>query len=73
MKGKIYGIKGVSGSGKTTLLNLISGLISPDSGQIFLDGKEINKTSSAKLLDVGYVPQSVFLFDIYSKEYPFKY
>lgn len=62
-KGKIYGIKGVSGSGKTTLLNLISGLISPDSGQILLDGKEINNTSSAKLLNVGYVPQSVFLFD----------
>ena len=63
-KGKIYGIKGVSGSGKTTLLNLISGLISPDSGQILLDGKEINNTSSAKLLNVGYVPQSVFLFDM---------
>ncbi len=63
-KGKIYGIKGVSGSGKTTLLNLISGLISPDSGQILFDGKENNITSSAKILNVGYVPQNVFLFDM---------
>ena len=61
--GKIYGIKGASGSGKTTLLNILSGLIVPNSGKIFLDEKEINKDHYLKLSNVSYVPQSVFLFD----------
>ena len=61
--GKIYGIKGVSGSGKTTLLNILSGLLIPDTGKIFLDESEIKKDKYAKFSNVGYVPQSVFLFD----------
>lgn len=36
----IYGVIGINGSGKTTLLNLISGLLSPNSGQIKFEGVE---------------------------------
>lgn len=39
--GEFICIVGVSGCGKSTLLNLVAGLITPTSGQIFLDGKEI--------------------------------
>jgi len=38
-KGEIIAIVGPSGCGKSTILNLISGLISPDSGNIIVDGK----------------------------------
>lgn len=40
-KGELVSLLGVSGCGKTTLFNVISGLLVPDSGQVFLDGEEI--------------------------------
>lgn len=41
-KGDFVGIMGPNGSGKTTLINLMSGLIKPDSGEVLLDGENIN-------------------------------
>ena len=40
-KGELVCLLGVSGGGKTTLFNIISGLLSPDNGQVLLDGKDI--------------------------------
>ncbi len=40
-KGELVCLLGVSGGGKTTLFNIISGLLTPDKGQVFLDGKDI--------------------------------
>lgn len=40
-KGEFIAILGKSGSGKSTLLNLISGVDSPDAGEIFLDGEHL--------------------------------
>lgn len=40
-KGELVCLLGVSGGGKTTLFNIISGLLTPDSGQVLLDGKNI--------------------------------
>ena len=40
-KGELVCLLGVSGAGKTTLFNIISGLMSPDGGQVLLDGKDI--------------------------------
>src|SRR6202008_4152631 len=39
--GEILGLIGPNGSGKTTLLNLLSGFHRPESGQIFLDGRNV--------------------------------
>ena len=38
---ELVSLLGVSGSGKTTLFNIISGLLLPEEGQIFLDGQDI--------------------------------
>ena len=38
---ELVALLGVSGGGKTTLFNVISGILKPDSGQVFLDGEEI--------------------------------
>ncbi len=40
-KGELVCLLGVSGGGKTTLFNIISGLMTPDKGQVLLDGKDI--------------------------------
>ena len=42
-KGKMYCIIGKSGAGKTTLLSLLSGLASPNEGEIIYDGKNVAK------------------------------
>ena len=40
----VYIINGASGKGKTTLFNVISGVLKPDSGKVFLEGKSFRKT-----------------------------
>lgn len=40
-KGELVSLLGVSGAGKTTLFHVLSGLIAPDEGQVFLEGKDI--------------------------------
>lgn len=41
--GVIYGLKGENGSGKTMLMRVISGLIMPTKGKVFIDEKELHK------------------------------
>ena len=40
-EGELVSLLGLSGSGKTTLLNILSGLILPDAGKVFLNGRDI--------------------------------
>jgi ABC-2 type transport system ATP-binding protein len=44
--GKVYGLKGINGSGKTMLMRMVSGLIYPSEGTVFIDGKELGKDMS---------------------------
>ena len=41
-KGETVALLGASGSGKTTLLNLISGIDTPDAGQVLIDGVDVH-------------------------------
>ncbi len=55
-KGEILGIAGPNGSGKSTLFNLITKIPFPaDSGQIFLDGKRIDRLSNTALTKLGVI------------------
>jgi len=62
-RGEIVGLFGKSGSGKSTLLHLITGLIKPTKGEIFVNAKKINDLTYEWLNKISYVPQSVYLFD----------
>ena len=66
-RGETKIILGESGSGKSTILKLILGLIRPDSGQIFFDGREITKLAEREIVvirrDIGMVFQEGALFD----------
>ena len=44
-KGEILALLGENGSGKTTLMNMLSGIYFPDSGSIYIDGKEVTIAS----------------------------
>ena len=64
-KGKVIGIYGQSGSGKSTLLNLITFLIKPLKGKIFLDDKEIlNDHERRKFQNlITFISQDTFLIE----------
>lgn len=66
-KGEIFVILGESGTGKSVLLKHMIGLLRPDRGQIWIDGKEITRLSEKELLEIrkgiGYLFQEGALYD----------
>ena len=59
-EGQIFGMLGPNGVGKSTIFNLITGLINPRSGKIFINGKDATQYPiylRTKKFKVGYVPQ----------------
>lgn len=62
-KGDLVGVYGKSGKGKSTLIDILTGLITPHSGKIKCDGVSIHKNKKHWQSIIGYVPQSVYLFD----------
>lgn len=61
--GETIALVGESGAGKTTILNLLIGFIKPSSGNIFLDGKDLNDLNLRSYRDfISVVPQNTILF-----------
>ncbi|BDQ02244.1 LPS export ABC transporter ATP-binding protein [Ignavibacterium sp.] len=63
-KGEIVGLLGPNGAGKTTTFYMITGMIKPESGKVFLDDLEITKIPMYKRarLGIGYLPQEASIF-----------
>ena len=63
-EGQIVGLLGPNGAGKTTTFYSILGLIKIDSGEVFLDGKNVTKIPPHKRTEVGisYLPQEPSIF-----------
>src|SRR5262245_19145552 len=64
-RGEVHAIVGDNGAGKSTLLNIILGVINPDRGSVFLDGKEITipNPRAARELGIDAVHQTLALID----------
>ncbi len=67
-KGEIHAILGENGAGKSTLMNMVYGLLQPDSGIIFVDGKkvEINEPADALNFGIGMVHQHFMLVPVFT-------
>ncbi|MFZ1107167.1 MAG: LPS export ABC transporter ATP-binding protein [Rhodomicrobium sp.] len=63
-RGESVGLLGPNGAGKTTVFYMITGLIKPDEGAVFLDGFDVTKLSMYRRarLGIGYLPQEASIF-----------
>ncbi|HEX9253488.1 MAG TPA: LPS export ABC transporter ATP-binding protein [Ignavibacteriaceae bacterium] len=69
-KGEIVGLLGPNGAGKTTTFYMITGMIKPESGKVFLDDADITKVPMYKRarMGIGYLPQEASIFRTLSVE-----
>jgi ABC-2 type transport system ATP-binding protein len=73
--GKIYGLLGPNGSGKSTTLKMITGLVYPNGGEIYVDGEKVERKISRKVaylteLDMFYEPFTVQnMIEFYSSQF----
>lgn len=56
--GEFIGILGENGCGKSTLLEILAGALTPDSGQVLIDGESLFLEKGLFAKKVGYVPQN---------------
>ena len=59
-RGEVFGFLGPNGAGKTTSINMMVGLLSPTSGHVFIDGKEVKQIEKGI---IGICPQELVLWD----------
>lgn len=63
-RGEVVALLGPNGSGKTTCFYAIAGLVTPEAGQILLDGRDVTALPMYRRarLGIGYLPQEVSIF-----------
>lgn len=61
--GKSIGIVGTSGAGKTTIIDILLGLLKLQGGRVLADDVDIQTHYREWLVNVGYIPQMIFLLD----------
>ena len=61
-EGEICGLLGPNGAGKTTLIRLLTGLIKPTGGEVFITNKPIVSQRKEALQSVGAIVESPIFF-----------
>jgi ribose transport system ATP-binding protein len=63
-RGEIHALVGENGAGKSTLMNVISGVVTADSGAIYLSGKQVrfHSPNDARMAGIGFVHQELAIF-----------
>lgn len=62
-KGEIFGFIGPNGAGKSTTMKIVSGLLSPDSGEVYVDGIDAIKNNKTLKDKIGYMPDFFGVYD----------
>lgn len=71
--GEIFGLLGPNGAGKTTCLRIISTLIKPDTGDVFVGGSSVAKESEQVRSKIGFLTSELKLEDHFTPNYLFTY
>ncbi|MBW7840168.1 MAG: ABC transporter ATP-binding protein [Chitinophagaceae bacterium] len=61
-KGEFYGLLGPNGAGKTTTISIMSSILKPDSGEVIIDGMNIDTHPGQAKQLIGVVPQEIALY-----------
>lgn len=61
--GSFYGIVGPNGAGKTTTLSIVTGMLRPDSGAVFVHGVDVWRDPAKAKRSIGVLPDRLRLFD----------
>lgn len=69
-KGEILGFLGPNGAGKTTTMRMITGYLTPEAGEILVNGIRVEEENTAVRAMIGYLPEHNPLYlDMYVREY----
>ncbi|MGA2173913.1 MAG: ABC transporter ATP-binding protein [Verrucomicrobiota bacterium] len=62
-EGEIYGLLGPNGAGKTTTISMVCGLLRPDAGEVFIQGKPFSANPGEARRLMGVTPQELALYE----------
>ena len=62
-KGELVGLLGPNGAGKSTTVSIIAGLLTPERGDVLIDGERLTGDTDPAKRRIGLVPQDIALYD----------
>jgi ABC-2 type transport system ATP-binding protein len=62
-RGSFYGLVGPNGAGKTTTIRMLTGLLRPDAGQVWVEGRDLWADPVAAKAGIGVLPDEFRLYD----------
>jgi ABC-2 type transport system ATP-binding protein len=69
-KGELVGFLGPNGAGKSTLMKIITGFLSPEEGEVWVNGEKVTVDNIDVKRSIGYLPENNPLYtDLYVSEY----
>ena len=72
-RGEIYGLLGSNGAGKTTTLRMIATLITPDEGDVLVDGVSVVKEPNRVRSKIGFLTSELKLEEFFTPNYLFDF